>query len=298
MDFRQNLRATLLYFDLFDYPLTEEELFRFMPEKMSFPEFMALLRGSGLRPSNGYFHLRENGDLAAIRLDREKRAGWMLAASAVVGRLIRLCPFVRGVFLSGSLSKGVNDGSADIDLFIVSSEHRLWICRSILTLFKKSFLLNSKKFLCPNYFVTEKHLEIPERNVFTATELITLRVLYNTPMLKKLIEANRSWILAFYPNFEMKYGKRSGHRSLVQRALELPMNDGYTEKLDYKLMEFYRKSWKHRYPEYTDEQRDFLFRTTPYASKVHPNDYQTRILREYERRLSADGIMRLTRLNG
>lgn len=51
----------------------------------------------------------------------------MLAASAVVGKLIRYCPFVRGAFLSGSLSKGVDNGDADIDLFIVSAEKRLWI---------------------------------------------------------------------------------------------------------------------------------------------------------------------------
>lgn len=297
MDFRQNLRATLLYFDLFDYPLTEEELFRFMPEKMPFPDFTPLLHRSGLRSSNGYFHLRENPDLVLIRQTRQRRAERMLAASALVGRLVKICPFVRGVFLSGSLSKGVNDGSADVDLFIVSSEHRLWICRSILTLFKKSFLLNKKKFLCPNYFVTENHLEIPERNVFTATELITLKPLYNPPMLRRLIEVNRRWILEFFPNFELKYQTQAGHRSLLQRVLELPMNDGYTERLDTRLMDFYRKSWKHRYPGYTDEERDFLFRTTPYASKVHPNDYQTKILGEYEKRLSAEGLTRLTRLN-
>ncbi len=298
MDFRQNLRATLLYFDLFDYPLTEEELFQFMPEKTSLSEFRPLARRSGFRSSNGYIQIRERADLTPIRQERQRRAERMLLASKFVGELVKICPFVRGVFLSGSLSKGVNDGGADVDLFIVSSEHRLWISRSILTLFKKSFLLNSKKFLCPNYFVTERHLEIPDRNIFTATELITLRPLYNTEMLSTLLEANRRWIENFYPNFMLEYGKSPAHRSLLQRVLELPMNDGYTERLDARLMEFYRKSWKHRYPGFTDEERDFLFRTTPYASKVHPNDYQSKILLEYERRLSIEGLTRLTRLNG
>lgn len=269
-----------------------------MPEKMSFADFTQLLHQSGCRSSEGYFYLRETGEVVSIRLTRQRKAAKMLAASVLVGKLIRICPFVRGVFLSGSLSKGVNDGDADVDLFIVSAEHRLWICRSILTAFKKSFLLNSKKFLCPNYFVTESHLEIPERNIFTATELTTLRPLYNTPMLKRLLGANLEWVLDFYPNYEFDFQEQSVRRSLVQRVLEVPMSDGYTEKLDDRLMDFYRRNWRHRYPGYSDEQRDFLFRTTPYASKVHPNDYQTMILGEYERRLSAEGLVRVTRLDG
>ncbi len=298
MDFRENLRATLLYFDLFDYPLTEKELFQFLPEKMPFPEFTQMLSRSGCLSSEGYFYLRGTGELVSTRRARERKAARMLTASDLVGKLVGLCPFVRGVFLSGSLSKGVNDGKADIDLFIVSSEHRLWISRSVLTAFKKSILLNKKKFLCPNYFVTENHLEIPERNIFTATELITLKPLYNQFMLRKLIEANRTWVSHFYPNYDWNSGGGPGYHPLVQRFLEFPMNDGYTEKLDEKLMNFYRRSWKNRYPGYSDEERDFLFRTTPYASKVHPNDYQTKILGEYERRLSAEGLTRATRYNG
>ncbi len=297
MDFCDSLRATLLYFDLFEYPLTETELFMFMPEYIDFSTFKARIGKAGLTSSDGLYHLRPGFDLPLIRRTRERRAKWMLTASSVVGKVIRCFPFVRGAFLSGSLSKGVDDGNADIDLFIVSAEHRLWICKSILTLIKKSFLLNKKKFLCPNYFVTEEHLEIPEKNIFTATELITLRPLYNEAMLERLIGAN-GWIREFYPNYKLEHSYRPIHNPFVQKALELPMSDGYSARLDERIMNYYKRVWKRRYPDYSEHEREFLFRTTPFASKVHPNDYQSKIIGAYERRLCNEGLTRLTRLNG
>ncbi len=75
------------------------------------------------------------------------------------------------------------------------------------------------------------------------------------------------------------------------------MSDGYTGALDRKLMYYYGRVWRKRYPEYGDEQRQFLFRTTPYASKVHPKDYQTKVLEAYEKRLKEEHLWRLTRLD-
>ena len=302
MNFENNVRATLLYFDFFDHPLTQDELYTFFPVKMEAGEFSRLLSEAlgkapqGIRASDGFFHIRGNDDVVAVRKRREEEAKRMLHATRIIGKLLGLFPFVRAAFLSGSLSKGVNDGDADIDLFIITAEKRLWICRFILTGFKKIFLLNKKKFLCPNYFVTEDHLEIPERNIFTATELITLRPLFNERKLHDILEAN-SWVLNFYPNFLLR--KRDQHFafSAVQRLLELPMGDGHTANWDARLMNYFKEIWATRYPEFTPSEREFMFRTTPYSSKVHPKDYQSKILSAYENRLRKEKLERLIEID-
>jgi hypothetical protein len=304
MNFVDNIRATLLYFDLFDHPLLREELYTFFPERMDATEFNRMLfrmDSFGTRQhipwTDGLFYIRDNSKVVAIRKHREKKAKRMLQATRIIGRLLRYFPFVRAAFLSGSLSKGVNGGDADIDLFIIAAEQRIWICRSFLTVFKRIFLLNNKKFLCPNYFVSEHHLEIPEKNIFTATELITLRPLFNGKKLQDLLEANR-WALEFYPNFKIDRIESKISWSPLQRLLELPMSDGYTADWDARLMHYFEGLWEKRYPEYTPSEREFLFRTTPYSSKVHPNDFQTRILDAYERRLKEENLERLTRIDG
>jgi hypothetical protein len=310
MGFEDNVRATLLYFDLFDHPLSRDELYTFFPERMESAQFDSLLsritertgsdrllRGrQAIRVCDGFIHLRNDNEVVKVRKHRERKARRMLRATKIVGRFLGHFPFVRGVFLSGSLSKGVNDGTADIDLFIIVSEERLWICRSIITVFKKVFLFNGKKFLCPNYFVTDRHLEIPERNIFTATELITLRPLFNERKLIELLQANR-WVLEFFPNFRIQHPAAIRRPSKIQQLLELPMSDGRISKWDNKLMHYYKGVWGRRYPAYSDSQRDFQFRTTPYASKVHPNDYQTKVLEAYENRLEEEKLKRLVEID-
>jgi len=255
MDFRENVQATLLYFDLFDHPLSASEIYTFFPQKMGEEEFEKQLSRQPFRSADGLFHVRRNDEVVFARRKRERKARTMLYASRVVGSCLKYFPFVRGVYLSGSLSKGVNPGDADVDLFIITPEDRLWICRSILTAFKKMFLFNKKKFLCPNYFVSEGHLEIPEKNIFTATELITLRPLYNASMLQRLLDANR-WISLFFPNFRRPRSKSKNGSSMVQRFLEIPMSDGNTSNWDDRLMHYFDKLWEKRYPGYTPEERD------------------------------------------
>lgn len=296
MDFIHNVRATLLYFDLFDHPLSRDELHRFFPVRMKVAEFDEKLSESSMRCSDGLFHLRNNDELVKIRRIRENRAKGMLFAAKIVGKLLRYFPFVRAAFLSGSLSKGVNAGDADVDLFIISAEERLWMCRSILTAFKKVFLFDNKRFLCPNYFLTESHLEIPEKNIFTATELVTLRPLFNEEKLHDLFAANK-WISQFYPNFRFeRIGSRES-RSPMQRLLELPMSDGYTGRWDTSLMHYFSGVWERRYPGFDSSQRELLFRTTLYSSKIHPNDFQTKVLDAYEDRLRRENLERLIRID-
>jgi hypothetical protein len=296
MKFKDNVRATLLYFDLFDHPLCREELYAFFPEKMDVEEFNERLEQLDVKSTNGLYHLRCNDEVVSTRQKREKKARTMLRATRVVAGVLRYFPFIRGAFLSGSLSKGVNDGGADIDLFIVTAEERLWVCRSFLIGFKKIFLLDNKKFLCPNYFVTEHHLEIPEKNIFTATELVTLRPLINEKKLRDLLGANR-WVLNFFPNFRIDQSAEKNKRSPIQKLIELPMSDGYTAKWDARLMYYFKGIWEKKYPEYTREEREFQFRSTPFSSKMHPNDFQSKVMREYAARLRKENLKRLIEID-
>ncbi len=296
MDFAQNVRATLLYFDIFDHPLTADELFRFLPCKIPRAVFDAKLDSLPIRSDQGLYHLRTDGEIAALRRRRERKAISMIRASYVVGWALRHFPYVRGVYLSGSLSKRVNDGSADIDLFIVTQENRLWLCRAILTLFKKLFLLNGKKFLCLNYFVSESHLQIPDRNVFVATEMVTLLSLYNRLELFELLHANE-WILHFYPNFSFDEGISAEKRSTIQRFFEKGLNDGIATKLDGRLLKYFSGVWIRRYAEVPEEKRSLMFRSTRDSSKVHPNDFQSSTLDAYEKRLKLEKLNRITRID-
>jgi hypothetical protein len=48
--------------------------------------------------------------------------------------------------------------------------------------------------------------------------------------------------------------------------------------------------WKKRYPEFDDETRNKIFRSTPYESRAYVGNYQEKILKIYREKLDAHGL--------
>ncbi|MEZ4965453.1 MAG: hypothetical protein R2791_09430 [Saprospiraceae bacterium] len=69
-------------------------------------------------------------------------------------------------------------------------------------------MLNSHKYFCVNYFVDTEHLEIEDKNLFTATETVTLLPLYG-----------RDWYEGFYKALSWAWGSTRTYRSARPRAL-------------------------------------------------------------------------------
>src|SRR5476651_1607174 len=116
--------------------------------------------------SFGEFYTLKNDPLLMTRrmAGSQKAAELIKIAQRVSNILIRI-PYVKGIAISGSLSKNYADDDSDIDLFIITSKNRLWIARTLMHCVKKlSFLFNKQHYFCMNYYVDESQLEIAEKN--------------------------------------------------------------------------------------------------------------------------------------
>jgi hypothetical protein len=289
---------TLLYYDIFNHPLTTRELFTFLPtNSMSYDDFMTELpriTGTDIFCSNGVCYVRGRTE-EIIRQRREKeghaRAMWFWARFST--HIIKRFPFVRAVFVSGDLSKNATTPKSDVDFVILTEPRRLWIARTLLILFKKTFLFNSKKFFCLNLFATTDHLRLDTENIFIATEVAHLKPLYNSDMFFGYLDAN-SWVKRFFPNFEpgaLFHQKANNRRSLLQRICELPFALLPADALDTLLMERMRKIWSRRYPQFDAATRERLFRSTKNESRAYVGDFEVKILAQYEERLRQHGIL-------
>ncbi|MBI2618740.1 MAG: hypothetical protein HYW57_01515 [Ignavibacteriales bacterium] len=294
---QKDIFRTLLYFDIFDHPLNAAEIHAFLPSNSttvgeitaacaSMPLSFLISHRDGL-----FFVSRNSGDLLRERLRKERRAQWYWLIARIMGTIIRMFPFVRGVFISGELSKGVMTHRGDIDFFVVTANGRLWVTRTLLILFKKLFLLNSKKFFCLNHFVTENYLDVTERNLFTAMEIATLKPIDNSEFLRTYVSHNL-WIKDYLPNLgDREVFPESSHRSnFLQEFLEFPLKGKIGDRLDEYLLSFWKGIWRKRYAHFPAEKRNELFRTEPFLSTAYGGDFLTRILEEYNRRLSVHGL--------
>lgn len=291
---QREILNVLLYFDIFGHPLTLEELHDYLSIPVA--DASEILQACLSEPLDRqvsirgkYFLIAGSRDtLASDRLRKEERALPYFRIAPLVAAWISCFPWVRGVCISGELSKGVASPGADIDLFIVAAEGRLWICRTILVLFKKIFLLNRKKFFCINHLICDGHMQIREETYYSAVEAVTLRPLFNPVLRVRFLRAN-PWIAELLPNHPLPQstGDEPVRRRMIQRFLEALFPASWMDRLDARLMERWRSAWRNRYPDLPEEQRSRLYKCSPHISTAYGNDYERSIAGEWEERIEA-----------
>src|SRR5580700_11330519 len=225
---KRDILATLAYFNLFDYPLRKSEIFIFLGHCDDFPEFECGLRElqneSAIFKIGEFYSLHNNYSLASRRYRGNEKATVMLRKADKAASILSAFPFVRGIAVSGSLSKYFADENTDIDFFIITSANRLWIARTFLHIFKKfTYLLNMQDLFCMNYFIDEAELGIIEKNIYTATEIATILPLSGSKIFDAFFKAN-TWARSFFPNKYMympppKEIKRTWFKYLVEKIL-------------------------------------------------------------------------------
>lgn len=286
---QQDILKTLLYHQVFRYPMRAEEVFLYLPSNsITFEYFQRELDRAVdlrlLRKHQQYYSVDSHiEELVAGRVKKEifARRRWKIAR--IVAHVIKRFPFVRGCFITGTLSKNVSTPDCDIDLFMVTLPNRLWIARTLLILFKKIFLFNSKKYFCVNYFVTEDALAIPEKNLFTAIEIATSKPLLEPKLHLQFLQRN-DWISEYLPNWNIERAKLNDAMSNTSRfrtIFESILGWERINQLDNYLMRKWKTIWEHRYPEMSVDDRDFLFMVEKTRSKAHPPDSQNKILSNY-----------------
>lgn len=290
---QQSIVKALLYFDVFNYPLKKEELFENSSEKQSFTDFvedLGVLTGQGFIKHENGFYYSPNAAPGIIkrRIDGNALAESMLPKAFVFSRKIASFPFIRGVSISGSLSKNYYDVTSDMDYFIVTKNNRLWIARTLYILYYKLLVPKSKKrYYCLNYFVSESHLQIPDHNLFVATELMHLIPTVNFEVYKSLMGHN-PWAKDYFPNKNdaMYKGTADIQRPFLKKLIESAFSGKFGNWVDNLLLRITLKRWRKKYKELSDEDFDLQFRTRKNVCKRHSFGFQTKVLRTLDKKIS------------
>lgn len=284
----EELLAPLIYFNIFSHPLRINELSDLLSVREE--ELNELLepfvnQNICFKKDEFYGLSSEIENLVLERKKKEQRAKKYLKKLPFYTKIIASFPFVKGVAISGSLSKGVMHEDGDIDYFIITTKNRLWVCRTLLILFKKVFLLNSRKYFCVNYFIDEDNLVIKDKNVFTAIEVTHLKPVYNQSLFDQFSELN---------NWAAEYVQPAKHNeritclegdSSVKKVLENLLSGTMGEKLDLFFMRLTLKKWESKFKNFSAEKFELTMRSNRGISKHHPSDFQNKVLQAYAEKL-------------
>jgi len=281
---QQEIIKAVLYFDVFKYPLTKDELFENSAIKISKGEFMRELDQlllNGILKEDGEFILsieRTKDDLAK-RINGNEGAKKIMPTALKYSRRIASFPFVEGVCLSGGLSKNYFDEKGDIDFFIITKPNRLWICRSLLIITYKLLPAHLKKYWCTNYFISSDNLSIPDVNVFTGTELAYLIPTVNYEIYKKIVSRN-DWYKNKFPNKNEAMPDKciALPQPFLKSLTETLLNGSLGSWLDDKLLGFTLRRWRKKYAGMNNEDFDLQFRSRKDVCKRHTHGFQNKIL--------------------
>lgn len=282
-EIEKDILNTLMYYDIFSYPLTIEEIFVCSKLKEVNKEMIAeginsLIDKENVYRERDFYTLEKAPQWINKRLENNKRAQEILPKAKRISRFIGSFPYVRAVFLSGSISKNVFPPDGDIDYFILTQPKRLWLARTLLILFRKIFLLNSHKYFCVNYFLDIDNVEIEDKNLFTATELATLIPTFGREYYSPLMEKN-NWYQEFFPNFPLRSIEDIPfhNNNLFKTLMEFIFDTRIGDWLDDTCMRITLHYRRKKFGNMSEKDFEVALKARKYVAKHHPRHFQKKV---------------------
>jgi hypothetical protein len=291
----EQILRTLIYADIFHFPLTEREIHHFLIGAKAAPDDIRLVLADSpllqrhVHCVDGYFVLRGCEKDVAARQAHDRASDALLPAARQYGRLIAHLPFVRMVAITGALAmRNASHEYDDIDYLIVTKQGRVWLTRLLVVIIVRLAAFQ-KVALCPNYVVSEAALEQTRCDLFIAHELAQMMPMAGLALYRTMREINR-WSDAWLPNagdpfYAEPDATPQGIGLVLQRTAEVILNTPIGDMIE---------RW-----EYQRKLRKFAPQTQQPTSsatidgdqaKGHFNDHGLRILEQYEERLRAFGL--------
>lgn len=204
------IRSTLCFFDLFDYPLTFEELRYYLLCSRNYKDeeiHEALQNCDSIVFRDGFYclkgsdgHVNSRKVRAVIADEYNKKLRRFLP-------FIRLIPFVRMIAVCNTLAIGCPTAKSDIDLFIISKKNRIFIVRTLTTIL--FHVLGVRRHgekvagrFCLSFFISEEKMNLIDLlkgkdDVYFMYWFRTLRPLYGLETFKKLLQSNE-WLKSYF----------------------------------------------------------------------------------------------------
>ena len=167
------LLEPILYGDMFDYPLTTEEIWQFAPVECALDEVKTVLATDPLLrekvvEKDGYCCIKGRDRIIDIRKMRLRRSKSLWKKARFIASLIQHTPFVRAIAVTGSLAMNNVRDYGDIDFLVFTEEKRLWMVFAVLGTLG---MLTKGRILCPNYYLSIAHYPLKRKDFFTAREV-------------------------------------------------------------------------------------------------------------------------------
>ncbi len=210
---------TLAYFDIFSFPLTIAELYRYLwkpGHTVSLDQVEAEVKAmTNVERHNGLLCLQGRSEIIPKRaiayLESERKYKKRLRFI----KLLTYLPYVKAIFVVNSLAFQNVHTDSDIDLLIISQPGKIWSTRFFTTILAKLLRVRprpnyTKDTLCLSFYVDGSALNLQKlmsdsADIHEVYWLSTLFPIYDPGNVRdKIVKAN-PWLMEYLPNFRAIY---------------------------------------------------------------------------------------------
>lgn len=212
MNLKHSILKTIAFFDLFEFPLTAEEIEEYLYQwdrSIHIKEIKGTLEEmEGIEHIHDFYVLKGRARLVDVRKTRKFIAEKFWNRTRQYCQYIVKIPFVQMVAVCNNLAYDNPTGQSDIDLFIVIKSGRMWTSRLWITLVMQFFGVRrygekvAGRF-CLSFFVTPEKLNMeslllrPE-DPYLAYWTKLLHPIYGKAVYQKFMEENQMWLKSEY----------------------------------------------------------------------------------------------------
>lgn len=273
---------TLLYSDLFDFPLTESELFYYLLTdtrifKSEFRQALTRLLPH-LTYKKPYIALPNREDIIQKRKDNEQWLTLKRKEASQIAQILSYIPTIYFIGLSGGVGVGSSNKDDDIDFFIITKKNCIYITRLIALLIlamlgkrRRREEKNAKDKICLNMFLDESSLSLPldRHDIYTAHEIAQIYPLVdrnNTYL--RFLSANQ-WIATFLAHAAL------GRKVRLQKL---------QQSLGENLLRILEPIARYVQVKYIKRHKTKEIVTSNFIA-FHPIDYRSLIIKNYEQKV-------------
>lgn len=212
--------ASVVYHDIFDYPLTKADLKKWLVSKKAAG---SVKKNVDVVEKEGFYFVKEKSDIIKRRVLNEKYSKEKLGKALKLLSKLSVIPTIDFVGITGALAMLNADERSDIDALIITKKSTLWTTRLVTLLYLKAKRVDVRRFneakpkdkLCLNIWISQDGLSWPKnrRNIFTAHEILQIiPVINKNKTFERFLLANK-WVLDYWPkalliDMDSKHNKR------------------------------------------------------------------------------------------
>jgi hypothetical protein len=206
-------------------------------------------------------------------------------AAALLARV----PWVRGVLVTGGLSKQSAEPGGDVDFMLLVAPGRVWTVKLALHVLRRGLPGPLRDSFCTNYLLATDALALPTHSMFHAVELATAVPLHGPEACGALLDAN-PWARAHVPGLDFSRRRAAHCAPLPPRTAEAVAERLVPTAADPAASALMGRFWDRRYAWLEADERARRFQRGPSSATNHLHDFSGWVNREYAARCVAAGL--------